>query len=445
MKTKIYILSLLGGLLLTMGSCLSDGKEDFLDEYASFLCILNSNEQEIELYNTGVPATYDITIDKGGYNLNVAVSAKLRVVSDFDIKVYNEENMSNFKLLPADCYELPADMSVSFGEKDLYQIKTVTFYPEKIPNAEVGETYVLMIELTESTSVINDKNKLVIVKPTVNHPQLSLEETGFKLPFTITKDVTEYTYELPVKLSTPLPEDLTLTVTVKQTLLDDYNTANSTDYKLMDEKDYEIAALTIAEGTTTGKLTVKVDITNMEGEYALPLAVTSDKYTFVGDNTIIIGVKNSVPKIELTADMLTLTGTSIVESDGGPIGNWVDDNTTTWAQVLYGAESKAFPHNLDVKLNNAISKLKVRYATRPTANQNAPAGIAIYVSNDGTTWTKKHEADTGFPTGAAEYWENCPTLDLGGSYTYVRFEVNKSTNKAGKTTWGMSEFELYGK
>ena len=28
MKTKIYILSLLGGLLLTMVACLNDGKDD---------------------------------------------------------------------------------------------------------------------------------------------------------------------------------------------------------------------------------------------------------------------------------------------------------------------------------------------------------------------------------------------------------------------------------
>ena len=37
MKTKIYTLSLLGCLLLTMGACLSDGKEDYLDEYGDML------------------------------------------------------------------------------------------------------------------------------------------------------------------------------------------------------------------------------------------------------------------------------------------------------------------------------------------------------------------------------------------------------------------------
>ena len=81
MKTKIYILSLLGGLLLTMVACLNDGKDDYLDDYESFLCILNSNEQDITFYNTGESAAYNITIDKGGNDLNMLASATLKVLN----------------------------------------------------------------------------------------------------------------------------------------------------------------------------------------------------------------------------------------------------------------------------------------------------------------------------------------------------------------------------
>ena len=115
MKTKIYILSLLGGLLLTMVACLNDGKDDYLDDYESFLCILNSNEQDITFYNTGESAAYNITIDKGGNDLNMLASATLKVLNEFDIEYYNNENKTNFKPLPADSYELPSDMTVSFG------------------------------------------------------------------------------------------------------------------------------------------------------------------------------------------------------------------------------------------------------------------------------------------------------------------------------------------
>ena len=424
-----------------MGSCLSDGKEDFLDEYTSFLCILNSNEQNVTFYNTGTPATYNITIDKGGYNLNMAASAVLKVLSEFDVKAYNDENLTNFKQLPAECYELPADMSVSFGEKDLYQVKTVTFYPDKFVGLEEdGSTYVLMMELAEGTSPINAKNKYVIVKPTVYQPELSLAETGFKLPFVITQGVTEYTYELPVTLSTPLPEDMTCAVTVKESLLDDYNSENGVDYKLM-TTGYTIGTLTIAKGSTTANLTVKVDITNLEGDFALPLEITS-KYSFIGGNTIIIGLKNSIPKITLTAAMFTLTGTSLQD---GTFDSWLDGDLTTQAQVLYGGAAKPFPHQLDIHLNAAITKLKIRYATRNT-NQH-PSEFIIYVSNDGASWTeiKKFTSADGLPTTTTTYYENCPVMDLGNSYTYVRFEVHKSTNPNGVKTWALSEFELYGK
>lgn len=443
MNTKIYILSLLGSLLLVMSSCLSDGKEDYLDEYTSFLCILNSNEQEVTFYNTGATATYDITIDKGGYNLNMTASAVLKVLSDFDLEVYNEENLTHFKQLPEECYELPADMSVSFGEKDLYQIKTVTFYPDKFAGLEEdGSTYVLMMELTEGTSPINAKNKYVIVKPTVHQPQLSLEETGFKLPFTIMKGVTEYTYELPITLSTPLLNDLTCDVTVKQSLLDDYNTQNETDYKLMGTDYYTLGTLTIAKGSTTANLTVKVDIAGMaDGNFAIPLEITS-KYSFIGDHTIIIGLENSIPKIKLTAEMMKLTGTELQD---GTFDDWFDGSLTTFAQVSYGGAAKKFPHQLDIHLNDAISALKIRYATRNT-NQH-PSEFIVYVGNDGENWTeiKKFTLADELPTALTTYYEKCPVMELGGSYTYVRFEVHNSTNPNKVTTWALSEFELYGK
>lgn len=447
MKTKIYILSLLGSLLLTMGACLSDGKEDYLDDYKSFLCILNSNEQSITLYNTGESVDYNITIDKGGKDLNMTASATLKVLNEFDIEYYNNENKTNFKPLPADCYDLPTDMSVSFGEKELYKIKTVTFYPEKISVLSTDDfTYVLMLELTNGTSTINEKNKYIIVKPTIYQPAFSLSESGFKLPFTISEGVTEYTYELPVTLNTALAEDVTCDVTVNEDLLDEYNATSSIEYTLMPNEgnNYTIGTLTFAKGSTTANLTVKVDITNLEGNFALPLEITSAKYAFSGENSVIIGLQNSAPKITLTPDMMTLIGTEF--ADGNGFAEWLDEKLSTQAQVTYGGSAPAFPHQVDIHLNSSISKLRVRYATRNT-NQH-PTKFIIYVSNDGMDWKEIRvftaDAD-GLPISATTYYDTCPMMLLGGSYTYVRFEVHSSTNPSKFNTWALSEFELYGK
>lgn len=447
MKTKIYILSLLGGLLLTMGSCLSDGKDDYLDDYKSFLCILNSNEQDVTFYNTGESVAYNITIDKGGNDLNMVASAVLKVLNEFDIEYYNNENKTNFKPLPADCYDLPADMSVSFEEKDLYKIKTVTFHPDKISALSAGDyTYVLMMELTEGTSTINGKNKYIIVKPTVYQPAFSLSESGFTLPFTITEGVTEYTYQIPVMLNTPLPQDVTCNVTVNEELLTAYNATSTVKYTLMPDNgsNYTIGTLTFPKGSTTANLQVKIDITQLEGNFALPLEVTSADYEFSGDNSIIIGLQNSAPKITLTPDMMTLIGTQF--ADGNGFADWLDGVLTTQAQVTYGAGAPAFPHQVDIHLNKAISKLRLRYATRNT-NQH-PTKFIIYVSNDGQDWKEIKtftKDEDGLPTSGPTYYEKCPLMTLNDSYMYVRFEVWSSSNPNKFNTWALSEFELYGK
>jgi hypothetical protein len=93
----------------------------------------------------------------------------------------------------------------------------------------------LMLELTDGTSTINEKNKYIIVKPTVYQPAFSLSESGFKLPFTITEGVTEYIYELPVTLNTALTEDITCDVTVKKELLDEYNATSPIEYSLISD------------------------------------------------------------------------------------------------------------------------------------------------------------------------------------------------------------------
>ena len=191
-------------------------------------------------------------------------------------------------------------------------------------------------------------------------------------------------------------------------------------------------------------MTVKIDITNLEGNFALPLEITSTKYAFSGENTVIIGLQNSAPKITLTPDMMTLIGTNF--ADGNGFADWLDGKLATQAQVTYGGGAPAFPHQVDIHLNSAISKLRVRYATRNT-NQH-PTKFIIYASNDGANWKEikvfTAEAD-GLPVSATTYYDTCPTMLLGDSYTYVRFEVHSSTNPSKFNTWALSEFELYGK
>lgn len=441
MKTKIYIISLLGSLLLTAVSCLSDGKEEFLDEYDSFVYLLNSGEQEMIWYKTGAKINYNVTVNKAGNNLDQTASAEIKVMGQTAIDTYNQENLTSFKALPADCYELPQEMSVSFGEKDLYLLKTFVFDADKIYdlNTATPADYVLMLELANSTSTVTPGKKYQIIHPTVLMPSFSLEETGLLQPFTITANKKEYEYAVPIKLAAPLLEDITCKVEVDEQLLAGHT------YKITPESNYSAANVAFRKGETTANLVVKIDINNLpDGEYALPLRVSNDKYAFDGESTLII-VFNTMPKIPLTLDMLTLRGTKI--ADDYTLERWIDNDLTTDAQTIYGDAALAypFPHQLDVTLDESISYLKLKYRTKLNANQS-PKAFNVQVSNDGTEWKKvgSFTQSDGLPATASTDYETS-TIELNGTYKYVRFEVTNSYNPRSLPTWGFTEFELYGK
>ncbi|WP_294545238.1 DUF1735 domain-containing protein [uncultured Bacteroides sp.] len=439
MKTKIYILSLFGSLLFTMVSCLSDGKEEFLDEYESFVYLLNSGEQEVTWYKTGKKIDYNITVDKAGNNLDRSASAELKVLSQSEIDVYNQDNETSYKALPANCYELPADMSVAFSEKELYQIRTFVFDPDKIYNTTNGsqDEYVVMVQLTNATSPITESKKYQIIKPTVLMPTFSLEETGLIQPFTITASQKDYEYSFPIELTAALLEDLTFKVEVDAQLIE------GQDYTLVPANKYSIGDAVIPAGETKTNVVVKIDIRDLNGECALPLKITTDECGYSGDNTMIIAF-NTMPKIILREDMLTLTGTDIMD---GTLADWIDGETGTQAQVTYGSTSLdyPFPHYLDVALDESVSYLKVKYVNQSKNNQAVKA-FSIKVSNDGEDWKEieKFIESDGLPYGSLGVFETS-TMELGGTYKYVRYEVTGSYNPNSYPTWGFSEFELYGR
>ena len=190
-------------------------------------------------------------------------------------------------------------------------------------------------------------------------------------------------------------------------------------------------------------MSAQINIGDLNGECALPLKITTDEYGYSGDNTMIIAF-NTMPKIILRENMLTLTGTDIMD---GTLADWIDGETGTQAQVTYGSTSLdyPFPHYLDVALDESVSYLKVKYVNQSKNNQAVKA-FSIKVSNDGEDWKEieKFTESDGLPYGSLGVFETS-TMELGGTYKYVRYEVTGSYNPNSYPTWGFSEFELYGR
>ena len=95
----------------------------------------------------------------------------------------------------------------------------------------------------------------------------------------------------------------------------------------------------------------------------------------------------------------------------------------------------------DIALLEKVSRIHFSYTTRNNDGY-APQKLTLYASTNGTNWKKVRsftmDAD-GLPQGAAEMWES-PQIDLGGSYGYLRIELNEAARRKYLV---FSEFRLW--
>lgn len=95
----------------------------------------------------------------------------------------------------------------------------------------------------------------------------------------------------------------------------------------------------------------------------------------------------------------------------------------------------------DIALLEKVSRIHFSYTTRNNDGY-APQKLTLYASTNGTNWKAVRsftmDAD-GLPQGAAEMWES-PQVDLGGSYGYLRIELNEAARRKYLV---FSEFRLW--
>ena len=95
----------------------------------------------------------------------------------------------------------------------------------------------------------------------------------------------------------------------------------------------------------------------------------------------------------------------------------------------------------DIALQEKVSRVYFSYTTRNNDGY-APRKLTLYASTNGSTWKAVRSFtadDDGLPQGAAETWES-PQIDLGGSYGYLRIELNEAARRKYLV---FSEFSLW--
>lgn len=423
----------------------------FSEEYHKVVYINEEQDDSFIIYDADEPHTDTLTIIKSGSHPQLEGNANLVECTTEELDSLSK----NYAILPSNCYTL--DAPVHFASNVRYAKVEITYNLDavkKFINSYTGSQKVaLALHLTSSDCNVNEDKQWYFRRISVEQPQLtftsSSDDGSVTLPFTSTEgEITtklsiSNKWEFNVKLSTDNASDD----------VNSYNSTKGTSYKLLPEGSYSFASneVQFVSGTSsvTTKFTYNADALDIENVYLLPVRMTDCSMDGIDLPNIPYYIIID-PKVTLSTDMLSSPCT---EQSEGSLYYLIDNDASTfwhsvWRTTYYNDD---FGHYFQVNLDTQLKKqLRFDYYTR---NQSSvlPLNITIFISKDGSTWTKLVELDKDKDNLAEvnSSWTS-PVYDLPSEVNYLRFSIFKSNNGyTGRTgsfgSVAINGFDLWGK
>lgn len=390
MKTKNILFGLLFVLGFGASSC-EDKSDDNLTETKVY--ISKSGDISVNVYNVGEDVTYKIGAYKSGA-FNNSATAELTVLSDAELALYNQTNSTDYKAIPATCYTIDGS-KLAFSKEEKNAYITINFKPESILSIPDYKTsnYVLPIQLSDASVTINEDKKYSFIKPNVLEPTIYLAKTGFSN--TVIDDGGEATIELDLPLALDFENkwNINCSLQANQDLLDSYNTAQGTSYKLLPVQAYTIDPnpVTIASGKKGATVKIQINRDKLDyGDYILPVQLASvSKFNIASDSdNCLFGVSYQAKKLsKLTWKVVDFSSEEASgEGANGFASLILDGNTSTFWHSQWANGTGQLPHHLTIDMQKEVTVVQVDL-TRRTNNTDTKAGN-FYISSDKSNWTK---------------------------------------------------------
>lgn len=444
MRKKIIIASLALALLLAHTAC-DDNKDEYLSDFSTILYFRNSGELPMNLYRTGDDADYQLTVNKAGSQLGTSTEVTAVVMDAAALAVYNAEQLTHFRALPANCYELVGDTKLIFGSSDLSKQIDVVLKPDVIytlPELPDGESYVLPMQLINSVDSINSKKNTVFLKPQIMVPTVYFSQSGYVQNFLTDEGPSEIQLSLSVTIPLPSKWNFDCAIESDEELLNAYNRENNCDYALLPTGQLSPGV----SFTPNGNMMENFDITVKRegliyGNYVLPLRlVSATKPQFVIDeerNTCLYGVsyvplESKLRSVNLTPQMISYYPTTLNE---GSVAEMLDGKEDTYFHSQY-APVVALPHYIQVELPKESTAFLFEYKTRHNNNNGAPQVIVVYGSADGVKFSRMTTIDSGLPAATKTSYKS--PVFAGKPFKYLRISVEKTPS----SSFAMAEFRL---
>ena len=440
MKKKIIFASLAAALLMTHTAC-EDEKSAYLSDFRTILSFRNSGEVPVDIYTTGDDADYRVVINKGGSEKNATTEVSVGVVDDAALAIYNAEQWTSYKSLPAACYEFKGETRFDFAASDMYKIMDVTLKTELIkglPPLKAGESYVLPLQLQNSKDSINSKLGVVLIKPNVVIPTVFFSKSGYTQNFFSDSGPVKMNFTLPVEISLSSNWEFSCGLAVDETLLDEYNAKNECDYALLPPAVYTMgtAVSFTNDQESVKEVNIEVDRTDLEyGNYVLPVRLSScTKPQFAIDAE----KSTSLYAISYVPDASKLTKVNLTESMISIYPNWVNEGSvaamldgvadtyfhSAWGSGPNGEALPPLPHWIQVALPKECTAVSIGYQVRHNNNNGAPQQYTLAGSMDGVNFSKIATVTDDLPTKTGEKYTS--PVFVGKPFKYLRVIVEKT-------------------
>lgn len=434
MKKKIIFASLAAAFLMTHTAC-EDEKSEYLSDFSTILSFRNSGEIPLDIYSTGDDAEYRVVINKGGSELGATTEVSVAVMDDAALTIYNAEQWTAYKALPATCYELKGDTKLAFGSSDLYKTMDVVLKTELIkglPVLNAGEAYVLPLQLQNSKDSINSKIGAAFIKPNVVTPTIFFSKSGYTQNFFSDNGPVKMNFSLPVEISLPSNWEFSCGLAIDEVLLDEYNKKNECDFALLPPASYTMSPTVnfTNDKESVKEATIEVDRTGLDyGNYVLPVRLSScskPQFAIDPDKSASLYAISYVPdaskltKITLTESMISIFPDPTNE---GSIAEMIDGKEDTYYHSNWSGVAP-LPHWIQVALPKECSAVSIGYQVRHNNANGAPQQFTLAGSMDGVNFSKIATITDNLPTQVKEKYTS--PVCVGKPFKYLRVLVEKT-------------------
>ena len=384
MRKYLYIINLLILCILFLSSC-DDHKEDDLTPNKVY--IVNSGLQEVIVYNTGEPGEYKLNIYKSGA-LKTSATVKGVVLTDEELQEYNTKTGTNYNLLDPSCYNISeSELSFSDSQKDVNKSITITLDPVKI--GALGADYVLPIKLEGSLEIESSKS-ICLIYPVIKEPSVAFTDAGLmenEYAFGNNEDM-----ELSIELKLNIDKnrwDVTCEIAVEEDYVNQYNSDNNTNYKLLAASTYElVTSAIIKNGEKEASYALNIAAGELEiGQYMLPIRLKNvSKFEINNENDLqLIVINVALPLFDRKKWKILEVSSEEINGEDAPARYALDgDLYTFWSTQWDGGEPQP-PHHIVIDMGE--EKLMGGFGYVARDHWRAwPKACVIEVSKDNAIW-----------------------------------------------------------